>query len=268
MSLSAHGVRREDVAHAYQPGKPALCRHVVFLETRRRGVTHRSPLVTLIGLVAAFAIMFGVNLAVTSATPGSEASAGPSATTTAASSPTSASAAPSPSATAPASPSASEDPDEQFPDQVVYAGRTEDGTVAVAVAVLGNKAAAYLCDGESVESWLRGTVDGDQLSLRNKNGSTELEAKLEKGQLEGKIDLDGDELEFAIGAAKKPAGLYRARGAKTTIGWIVLPDGSQVGVQTTGEESTPAPELDPDDPEVTVDGEALQGEPVSGDQDV
>ena len=28
-------------------------------------MTHRSPLVTLIGLVAAFAIMFGVNLAVT-----------------------------------------------------------------------------------------------------------------------------------------------------------------------------------------------------------
>jgi hypothetical protein len=32
----------------------------------------------------------------------------------------------------------------------------------------------------------------------------------------------------------------------------VLPDGSQVGVQTTGEESAPAPELDPDNPEVTV----------------
>ena len=37
-------------------------------------MTHRSPLVTLIGLVAAFAIMFGVNLAVSSATPGGEAS--------------------------------------------------------------------------------------------------------------------------------------------------------------------------------------------------
>jgi hypothetical protein len=230
-------------------------------------VTHRSPLVTLIGLVAAFAIMFGVNLAVSSAVPGSEASAGPSAAaTTAASSPTSVSAAPSAGASTP--PTATEDDDEQFPDQVVYAGRTEDDTLAVAVAVLGNKAAAYLCDGESVESWLRGSVDGDQLSLRNKNGTTELEAKLEQGQLEGKIDLDGDELEFTIGEAKKPSGLYRARGAKTTIGWIVLPDGSQVGLQTIGEESTPAPELDPDNPEVTVDGEALQGEPVSGDQDV
>ena len=150
----------------------------------------------------------------------------------------------------------------------MYAGRTEDGTIAVAIAVLGNKAAAYLCDGESVESWLRGTVDGDQITLRNKNGSTELEARLDDGRLEGKIDLDGDELEFTVGEAEEPAGLYRARGAKTTIGWIVLPDGSQVGVQTTGEDSTPAPELDPANPEVTVDGEPLRGEPVSGDQDV
>ena len=231
---------------------------------------HRSPLVTLIGLVAAFAIMFGVNLA-SSAPPDSYASPGPSAVaTTAASSPAPTSAAPSPSesATAAASPSATETEDEPFPDEVVYAGRTGDDSVAVAVAVLGTKAAAYLCDGESVEAWLRGSVDGDELRLRNKSGTIELEAKLEDGRLAGKLDLDGDDLEFTIGEAKKPAGLYRARGAKTTIGWIVLPDGSQVGVQTTGEESTPAPELDPDNPEVTVDGETLQGEPVTGDQDV
>ena len=237
-------------------------------------MTHRSPLVTLIGLVAAFAIMFGVNLAVTDATAGSaDPGAAPSATAGASAPATSApatSAPPTPSASAPASPSATEDePGEQFPEEVVYAGRTEDGSVAVAVAVRGDKAAAYLCDGESVESWLRGTVeDGDTLSLRNKNGSNELEARLDDGRLEGKVDLNGDALEFSLVKAEKPAGLYRARGAKTTIGWIVLPDGSQVGVQTTGEESTPAPELDPAQPEVTVDGEALTGEPVSGDQDV
>ena len=232
-------------------------------------MTHRSPLVTLIGLVAAFAIMFGVNLA-SSAAPGGNGQPRPECR----------SPPPPPrrrrrrhrrARVRPSrrrrAPVATED-DEEFPSQVVYAGRTEDGSTAVAVAVLGNKAAAYLCDGESVESWLRGTVDGDTLSLRNKNGTTKLEAKLDDGRLEGKIDLDGDELEFTISPAEKPAGLYRARGAKTTIGWIVLPDGSQVGVQTTGEESTPAPELDPGNPDVTVDGETLQGEPVSGDQDV
>src|SRR5215212_8849241 len=233
-------------------------------------VKHRSPLVTLIGLVAAFAVMFGVNLA-SSAPRGSYAGPGPSAVaTTAAPSVPPTSAVPSPSevGNTAVSPSATEAEDAQFPDEVVYAGRTEDDSVAVAVAVLGNKAVAYLCDGESLEAWLRGSVQGAELTLRNKSETIELEARLADGRLAGKIDLDGDDLEFTIGEAKKPAGLYRARGAKTTIGWIVLPDGSQVGVQTTGEESTPAPELDPASPEVTVDGETLEGEPVTGDQDV
>jgi hypothetical protein len=133
--------------------------------------------------------------------------------------------------------------------------------------VLGDKAAAYLCDGHDVESWLRGTVKGDEISLTSRKGAA-LEAKLVGRTLRGKIEVNGDELKFAIKEAKPPAGLYRARGAKTTIGWIILPDGSQVGIQTSGEESAAAPKLDPDNPEVTVDGESLQGEPVSGDQDV
>jgi hypothetical protein len=65
----------------------------------------------------------------------------------------------------------------------------------------------------------------------------------------------------------KPAGLYRARGSKTTIGWIVLEDGSEVGIQTTSTVSS-APQLDPADPEVTVNGEKLDAAPVSGDEDL
>jgi hypothetical protein len=150
---------------------------------------------------------------------------------------------------------------------VVYAGRTDDDSAALAVAVLGDRAAGYLCDGRDVEAWFLGKVVGDEISLTSRRGAS-LEAKLVHGALEGKIELADEELTFTIGKAEPPAGLYRARGSKTTIGWIILPDGSQVGIQTTGEESAPAPELDPDNPEVTVDGESLQGEPVSGDQDV
>jgi hypothetical protein len=237
-------------------------------------VTHRSPLVTLLGLVVAFAIMFGVNLASSAPRGGYAAGPSPSPSDTAATSPASPTSAspssesPSPSPASP-SPSASETEEvEKFPNKVVYAGRTEDDSAAIAVAILGDKAAAYLCDGRDVESWLRGTVDGDQISLRNKNGTSHLEAKLIHGALEGKIELADDELHFLIKEAKPPAGLYRARGTKTTIGWIILPDGSQVGIQTSGEESAPARKLDPYNPEVTVDGEQLQGEPVSGDLDV
>jgi hypothetical protein len=238
-------------------------------------VTHRSPLVTLLGLVVAFAIMFGVNLA--SSAPRDSYTAGPGATpsataaATSAASPTAAATSSEPpSASAPPSPppSASETAAENtFPHKVVYAGRTTDDSAAIAVAVLGGKAAAYLCDGRDVESWLRGTVKGDEISLTSRKGAA-LEAKLAGKTLEGKIELNGDELKFTIKEAKPPAGLYRARGAKTTIGWIILPDGSQVGIQTSGEDSSPAPKLDPGNPEVTVDGDSLQGEPVSGDQDV
>jgi hypothetical protein len=75
-------------------------------------------------------------------------------------------------------------------------------------------------------------------------------------------------VKFEINEAKKPAGLYRARGSKTTIGWIVLEDGSEVGLQTTGQDSTPAPELDPENPQVTVDGKELDAAPVDGDEDL
>jgi hypothetical protein len=234
-------------------------------------VTHRSPLVTLLGLVVAFAIMFGVNMA--SSAPrdsyGASPSPAPSATAAVPSRADQTSAAPTsepPSPTPPPSPSETEEV-EKFPNKVVYAGRTDDDSAAIAVAILGDQAAAYLCDGRDVESWLRGTVKGDEISLTSKKGAS-LEARLVHGALEGKIEVADKALHFIINEAKPPAGLYRARGAKTTIGWIILPDGSQVGIQTTGEESTPAPELDPGNPQVAVDGESLQGEPVSGDLDV
>jgi hypothetical protein len=48
----------------------------------------------------------------------------------------------------------------------------------------------------------------------------------------------------------------------------VLEDGSEVGLQTTGQDSTPAPELDPANPQVTVDGQELDAAPVNGDEDL
>lgn len=233
-------------------------------------MTHRSPLVTLAGLVAFFVIMFGVNL--TSSAPANSypplapASASAATSAPAPPSPAASTAAPSVSASPPPSPSTSPSAaDNPYPEKIVYAGRTKDRSAAIAVAVLGNKAAAYLCDGRNVESWLSGRVDEDELKLTGKGG-TSLEAELDDdGKLSGEVKINGDELDFTIGEAKKPAGLYRARGSKTTIGWIVLPDGSQVGIQTAGQDSQAAPPLDPDQPQLSVGGEELTASPVSGD---
>jgi hypothetical protein len=228
-------------------------------------VKHRSPLITLAAVALAFAIMFTVNIL--SGPPGSSSTgtAGPAAT------PTTAAATASPELTeTPGTPSASASEtaeDSAFPEKVVYAGRTDDGPAAIAVAVLGNQAAAYVCDGRNLESWFRGSVEGGRISLKSKSGAT-LQAELDGDHLKGTVQIKDDTQKFEINEASKPAGLYRARGSETTIGWIVLEDGSQVGVQTTGEDSSAAPQLDPENPQVTVDGENLDAAPVNGNEDL
>lgn len=228
---------------------------------------HRSPLLTLAAVAVAFAIMFTVNML--ASPPGSSSTGTPTpaapGTASASASPGSqetetAAASPSPSATKSAE-------DSKFPQKVVYAGRAEDGAGAIAVAVLGTQAAAYFCDGRSVESWFRGAVTGSDISFKSKDGAT-LQASLDGDHLKGSLRIKNERVRFEINEAKKPAGLYRARGSQTTIGWIVLEDGSEVGLQTTGQDSTPAPELDPENPQVTVDGQELDAAPVSGDEDL
>ena len=157
---------------------------------------HRSPLVTLAAVALAFVIMFTVNIL--SGPPGSRStgSAGPTAAPTTAA---------GPQQTASATPSASETPeDSEFPEQVVYAGRTDDGPAAIAVAVLGNQAAAYVCDGRNVESWFRGTVEGGRLSLKSKSGEA-LQAELDGDHLKGTVQIKNDTQKFEINEANKPA---------------------------------------------------------------
>lgn len=218
---------------------------------------HRSPLITLAAVALAFAIMFIVNMTVSPPGNSSTGTASPPAVPA-----TATAGSPSPTETEAASPSPE---DSKFPEKIVYAGRAEDNAGAIAIAVLGDQAAAYFCDGRSLESWFRGFVTGDEISAESKGGAT-LEAKLDGNHLKGTVEIKSEKLKFEINEAKKPAGLYRARGSKTIIGWIALEDGSQVGVQTTGADSTAAPELNPGSPQVTVDGENLDAAPVNGDE--
>lgn len=226
---------------------------------------HRSPLLTLAAVAVAFVIMFAVNMLASPPGSSSTGTPTPAAQATASASPGSqgtetAVASPTPSATKSAE-------DSKFPQKVVYAGRAEEGAGAIAVAVLGTQAAAYFCDGRSVESWFRGSVTGSDMSLKSKDGAT-LQASLDGDHLKGSLRIKNERVRFEINEAKKPAGLYRARGSKTTIGWIVLEDGSEVGLKTTGQDSSPAPELDPENPQVTVDGQELDAAPVNGDEDL
>jgi hypothetical protein len=233
-------------------------------------MTHRSPLVTLAGLVVAFAVFFGINLA--NSAPRQATGPGYSSASPSASSERNETQSPSPtqqaSPTANPSETATVEPEGDFPEKVVYAGRTDDDSTAIAVAVLGGRAAAYVCDGRNVESWMRGSAGDGELNLRAKNGDT-VEAKLEGSTIDGTIELGDEKLDFTIDEAKRPAGLYRARGSGYTIGWIVLPDGSQVGIEARDDgTSTAAPEFDPAQPDVEVNGESVTAKPVDGDEDI
>ncbi|MFI7414256.1 hypothetical protein ACIBU0_36975 [Streptomyces sp. NPDC049627] len=175
---------------------------------------------------------------------------------------------PTPSRTTPP-PSPSQSP-VPVPD-AGYAGRTDDDSAAVAVNLRDGRAIAYFCDGRDRESWLKGDVNDDgTMRLTGKDGSVlsgTLERSREWGRIRGTVDVDGGHHAFTADRTKKPSGLYRAtatvRGARVEGGWIVLPDGRQVGVLTREGRPSPAPWIDPGTGAVTVDGRQLTALPAA-----
>jgi serine/threonine-protein kinase len=143
---------------------------------------------------------------------------------------------PSPSAAAPAKVNAT------------WAGVVDGGKVTIAIAVKDGVAIAYLCDGKKIEAWLQGTAEAGKLTLTGKDGSA-LTGTFGGGKATGKIVASGKAWTFTAPTAQPPGGLYRTAQlvstARVVCGWIVLADGSQVGVCTPeGKEPEPAPRLD------------------------
>lgn len=118
-------------------------------------------------------------------------------------------------------------------------------------------AIAYICDGERIESWLKGTAANGKLSLAGKDGAR-ITTGFDARRARGTVTVEGETNDFDIRVAKKPSGLYRTaarvRDAEVVGSWIVLPDGSQVGVLTENGTPRPAPALDVAGGTTTVDG--------------
>jgi hypothetical protein len=152
--------------------------------------------------------------------------------------------------------------------QAVYSGKTGGGEATVAVAVNGDRAAAYLCDGTRIETWLQGSVTGDQVVLTGRDTAA-LIGTVSGTTLSGTVVTStGQGWLFSAEEARPPAGIYQARttidGLATRIGWVVLPDGTQVGIQNVGGNRSPAPALDLEDTTFTLDGAAQEATPVDG----
>jgi hypothetical protein len=142
--------------------------------------------------------------------------------------------------------------------EAVYIGLSSANEVTVAVAVSGEEASAYICDGKRVESWLEGTVAGEQVDLQGRNGA-QLTATLSDQAALGMVTVADRQLPFSAAVARPPAGIYEGQatvdGERNRIGWIVLPNGRQVGLNNVAGTRTPAPELDPSD----IDGLEIDG---------
>ncbi|OLT09506.1 hypothetical protein BJF78_30575 [Pseudonocardia sp. CNS-139] len=163
-------------------------------------------------------------------------------------------AAPVPPAAAPPpapQPSAPQPPEPPAVDEQAYAGRSAGDEVTVAIAVEDGRAVGYVCDGDAIESWFEGTLEGDRLNLQGGDGST-LTGTTTEAAAHGTVTIDGEELPFSAAGAEGPAGLYEGnasvRGVVTRVGWIVTNDGAVTGVATRDGRRGPAPALDPATP--------------------
>lgn len=220
------------------------------------------PLITLLAGLALAAVLITVNLTVNA--PGGD---DPDPAGFGAAAPTATAAAPATEAP-PTSPPAEPPPSEAAAKvNATWAGTVDGGGATIAIAVKDGVAVAYLCDGKKAEVWLQGTAAAGKLQLTGAKGAT-LTGTFGGGKAAGTVAAAGRTWKFTAAAVKKPSGLYRAtatvRGAKVVGGWIVLPDGSQVGVVSVDGEPGPAPAIDPATGAVTVDGAALTATPVSG----
>ncbi|MFJ9041392.1 hypothetical protein ACIRF8_33110 [Streptomyces sp. NPDC102406] len=213
------------------------------------------PLYTLFAGLALAVFMLVLNASTGESAPSYAGAPGDTAT-----------AAPASPAPTTASPSPSASPSRAARAKTSYAGRTDDDTAAVSVSVRGGKAVAYFCDGRTKESWLKGDVEDDgSMKLSGKGGAT-LDGTLAGERIRGKVTVGGRPYGFTAKKAVKPSGLYRAttevRGAKIDGGWIVLPDGRQVGIVGRDDELSAAPRIDPRTGAVVIDGAELTARPV------
>jgi hypothetical protein len=217
----------------------------------------RGPLVTL-GAVAVLGVgILLVNMSKEDPDPPASAT-NPTTTTVAAATPTT-------SPPAPATP-----PPPAFPAKADYVGKvpTANGTITLEITVQGDKAVAYACDGNTVESWLRGSADNGAVSLANKDKTSRLEGRLEGSAIVGTLWIGEKKWDFNAPAAQPPAGLYVYENAGVRNSWIVDADGGVTGVQRQADgTTTPAPRLTTDGIAV-IDGLTIKAIRVQGDSDV
>jgi hypothetical protein len=217
----------------------------------------RGPLVTL-GAVA----VLGVGILLVNMSNEEKAPPGkPAAQSTTAAATTTA-AAPPPAPNPPPRPA--------FPAKADYVGKipTANGTITLEITIDGDKAVAYACDGNTIESWLRGSAANGTVSLANKDKTSRLEGRLEGNAVVGTLWIGEKKWDLKADPTQPPAGLYIYENAGVRNSWIIDGNGGVTGVQRRPDGSTaPAPGLSIDRT-AFVDGQTVVATRVEGASDV
>ncbi len=154
-------------------------------------------------------------------------------------------------------------PESGFPTQADYAGQS--GAIALSITVTGTQATAYACDGNTVESWLKGTAIDGKLELTNDQGDT-FSGKLNGTTVTGVLKIGVRTSDFSASQVQPPAGIYRYSEGGSRYSWVLEAPNDSTGIQQLPDGSTqPAPPLDSDGTAV-INGRTVQAQKVTADQ--
>ena len=167
-------------------------------------------------------------------------------------------------ATAPTTP-----PAPAFPAKADYVGKipTANGTITLEITVEGDKAVAYACDGNTIESWLRGPAVNGTVSLANKDKTSRLEGRLDGTAVVGTLWIGEKKWDFTRSPRSRPPGCMSTRRRRPQqLDHRLDRRGDRRAAADDGS-TVPAPGLETDGIAV-IDGRAVTATRVQGGSDV
>jgi hypothetical protein len=139
-----------------------------------------------------------------------------------------------------------------------YDGLVRETGKYLAFAVLDGRARGFYCDSQD-EAWFEGNAKDGVVTLLN-SGNKQRIGFFNTLEGVGSFWSEGRLLTFQAAPVDKSAGLYRAQSPDGQLvgGWVVLPNGDQVGAVTNNGVNQPAPTIKPGTQRtVTINGQQL-----------
>jgi hypothetical protein len=140
-----------------------------------------------------------------------------------------------------------------------FVGFVENSDAFVGLVRLDDQVVAYVCDGRTTATWLRGQAIRNSISLES-DGTT-LDGTFDGAGVIGTFtSAEGGVHRFKASPAVDGAGFYRASetiaGSAYVAGWIILRNGQQRGAVKRDGEIMPERDvtLDPTEPSIALPG--------------